>query len=69
MENVLDRPIISKNNKDIICAPDEQELAFEQLLRLWVDNKISYDKLIENVPDSYLSKWKKFLKDIITFGF
>lgn len=48
--------------KGTVCLEDEQEKEFAALLKLWLLDKISYEKLIENMPDQYQSKWKLILK-------
>lgn len=47
-----------------ICLEDEQEKEFAALLKLWLANQISYEKLVENMPDQYQSKWRVLLKRV-----
>jgi hypothetical protein len=43
-------PITIKNTPSIICDIDPEEKQFDQLVKLWVNNDITYDFLIENYP-------------------
>lgn len=63
-ENMYDK----KNKispKGVICVEDEQEKEFSALLKLWLTDKISYEKLVENMPDQYQSKWRLLLRKIL----
>ncbi|MEK6552386.1 MAG: hypothetical protein AABZ54_02930 [Bacteroidota bacterium] len=51
--------------KGIICPEDEQEKEFAALLKLWLSDQISYEKLVENMPDQYQSKWRLLLKKVL----
>jgi len=46
----------------IIVKKDKKEEEFEQFLKLWLENKIDYDTLVNHLPDKYKSVWKRFLE-------
>ncbi len=60
-----------KNNlspKGIVCPEDKQEKEFAALLKLWLEGQISYEKLVDNMPDQYQSKWKMFLRKVLSIS-
>lgn len=66
----MSQPLILDHNgklspKGTICIEDKQEKEFSALLKLWLTDQISYEKLVENMPDQYQSKWKLLLRKII----
>ncbi len=51
--------------KGIVCQEDLQEKLYLELLQLWINDKMAYDKLIENMPDPYKSRWHLVLKKLL----
>lgn len=45
-----------------IVETDKEEKEFEEIIKLWVNDKISYEKLMENYPKSEDAKWKKLVR-------
>ncbi len=45
----------------IACEIDQQEIHFDSLVKLWVDDEISYDFLLENYPTYETSMIRKIL--------
>ena len=64
METMIENKPAKLIPKGIVIKEDEQEKEFAALLRLWIENKIAYERLLENMPDQYKSKWKMFLKKL-----
>jgi hypothetical protein len=52
------------NIQGIICSENQEEKEFNELVKLWVDNKISYEFLLSHYPDHNPSMMKKILKSI-----
>ena len=50
----------------IICEEDSQETRFDNLLKLWIDDKISFQQLMENYPDFNASMISKILKKLVS---
>ena len=48
----------------IICEEDPQEKSFEQFIKLWVNDEISYSELMKNYPIHEASMLKKILNFI-----
>jgi len=48
----------------IICEEDPQEKRFEQFIKLWVNDEISYSELMKNYPTHEASMLKKILSFI-----
>ncbi len=51
----------NKSTLAIACNQDEQELLFDNMVKLWVDNKINYSMLIRNYPDFNSSMIRKII--------
>jgi len=46
----------------IVCEEDRQEQQFDALIKLWVNDKISYTALLDNYPEYDLSMADRILK-------
>ena len=53
---------IKKIPQGIVVTKDKKEEEFEQYLKLWLDNKIEYETLMNHLPDKYKSVWKRLLE-------
>lgn len=47
-----------------ICFEDETEKEFDELVKLWTQNKISYERLMKNYPTYNMSVWRKLLTSL-----
>lgn len=51
-----------KSRRTIIVKEDPQELEFERYLKLWLDDEITYDDMLDKYPDTDSSMIRKVLK-------
>jgi hypothetical protein len=52
--------------RGIVVKKDKQEEEYEQFLKLWLENKINYETLMNRLPAKYKSVWKRFLEYLVT---
>jgi hypothetical protein len=55
-----------KNHHPIsaVCEEDYLEKQFDELIKLWINNKISYKVLLENYPDYDADFTKRIIKKL-----
>lgn len=48
--------------KGKVLEEDQQQKDFEELLKLWVDNKISYETMMKGYPDYDITMFEKICR-------
>jgi hypothetical protein len=65
---ILEEKTLSKYTEiypiSIICEEDEQEAKFDELVKLWIEDKIEFSQLMDNYPDFNASMIEKIIKKI-----